>query len=116
MDNELYEEIKNYLAIGVIPKDVSSTRSNFFATARQYQINGRGFLIRNRKIVVKKNMQQKFFQEMHKHSGRSACWERIKQRYFFLFFFFNFFFHDNFNNVLHNRAQYVILTIKKCVC
>ena len=80
MENGLYNRIKAYLISGDEPDDVSSTKSNFYALANKHEINKKGNLIRNNKIVVTISMQENIFNEMHAHSGRSACWQRIKER------------------------------------
>ena len=33
-------------------------------------------------IVVKEDDCEKIFHEMHNHSGRTKCWDRIKARYY----------------------------------
>jgi glycerol-3-phosphate responsive antiterminator len=80
MDDELYDQIKEYLTNGTIPENVISTRSNFIAKAKKYKINKKQFLTRNGKLVVVASMELKLWQVNHKHSGRIACWERIKKR------------------------------------
>ena len=80
MDDLLYEQVRQYLLKQKIPKNLKTSKSNWLATARKYEINNKGCLIRNRKIVVKVSLQEKIFEEMHRHSGRISCWERIKKR------------------------------------
>ena len=80
MDDELYDQTMDYLRTGNIPEKVTSTRSNFIAKAKKYKINKKQFLTRYGKLVVKASMEKQMFLENHKHSGRIACWERIKKR------------------------------------
>ena len=79
-DDILYEQVRQYLLKKKIPKNLKTSKSNWLATARKYEINNKGCLIRNKKIVVKASLQEKVFEEMHRHSGRISCWERIKKR------------------------------------
>ena len=80
MEDEKYENILAYLKYGNIPAELSSTKSNFIAEAEKYKINRKQNLERQGKIVVKKSEREKIFYEMHQHSGRTACWERIRER------------------------------------
>lgn len=80
MENSTYNAIRFYLGTGRITSNLPSTKSNFIATAKKYKINKKGFLTRGGKIVVKKIHEEKIFAQFHKHSGRNACWEKIKQR------------------------------------
>ena len=80
MQDKIYDATHAYLTSKIIPINVPSTVSNFRATAKKYAINKNGHLIRDGKIVVKANMQEEVFQHFHNHSGRIACWERIKKR------------------------------------
>lgn len=81
MDNALYQGIKKYLKDGNIPASIPSTKSNFLATAEKFKINKKGCLTRNNKIVVTKGkMELEVFSALHYHSGRIACWNRIKQK------------------------------------
>jgi glycerol-3-phosphate responsive antiterminator len=80
MEDELYDQTMEYLRTKHIPEKVTSTRSNFIAKAKKYKINKKQFLTRYGKLVVKASMEQQMFLENHKHSGRIACWERIKKR------------------------------------
>ena len=80
MDDSFYDQVKDFLMHGIIPENIASTKSNFIATARKYRINARGFLTRQNKCVVRASEQELIFTTFHKHSGRQACWERIKQR------------------------------------
>ena len=80
MNDQKYEETKNYIATGKIPKHLPSTKSNFIATSKKYKLNKKGFLIRDNKVVIQAKNQEQIWVENHKHSGRTACWERIKKR------------------------------------
>ena len=80
MEDELYDQTMEYLRTGNIPEKVTSTRSNFIAKAKKYKINKKQFLTRYGKLVVRASMEQQMVLENHKHSGRIACWERIKKR------------------------------------
>ena len=80
MNDELYDQTMEYLRTGNIPEKVTSTRSNFIAKAKKYKINKKQFLTRYGKLVVRASMELKLWVENHKHSGRIACWERIKKR------------------------------------
>ena len=80
MEEEIYDATHAYLTSKIIPTNVPSTVSNFRATAKKYEINKNGYLTREGKIVVKANMQEEVFLQLHHHSGRIACWERIKKR------------------------------------
>ena len=80
MENQTYNGIHFYIGTGIIPSSIPSTKSNFIAMAKKYKINKKGFLTRGGKIVVKKIHEEKIFAQFHKHSGRNACWEKIKQR------------------------------------
>jgi len=75
-----YQNIKKYLTQGTYTKTYSSNKSNFVATARKYRLNKKGNLMRNGKLVVTMAMRQKIFDALHNHSGRTACWERIRAR------------------------------------
>ena len=81
MDLAEYKKVKNFLRHGILPQEYSSNKSNFLAKTRHYTLNANGFLMRNSKVVITKGpMAEKIFQELHDHSGRIACWNRIKQR------------------------------------
>ena len=80
MNDSLYNETHTYLTSKILPFNIPSTVSNFRATAKKYKINKNGYLTRDGKIVVKASMQEEVFLAMHNHSGRIACWERIKKR------------------------------------
>ena len=80
MDDGLYDDVRIFLVHGIIPQNIPSTKSNFIATARKYQINEKGCLMRKKKYVVRQSEQEKLFAELHAHSGRTACWERIRER------------------------------------
>jgi len=80
MDEKKYNDTKRYLQTGNLPEHVPSTRSNFIATSKKYKLNKKGFLTRDNKIVINANMQAHVFKQEHNHSGRIACWERIKKR------------------------------------
>ena len=80
MQDQLYQDVKHYLQTGEIPNNVPSTRANFIAAARKCVINARGFLTRQNKPIVRISEQDALFEAFHDHSGRTACWERIKQR------------------------------------
>ena len=80
MQTKKYNDIKTFLIHGRYPKEYSSNKSNFVATARKYKINKKGNLLRDGKLVVKNSSKQKIFDALHNHSGRTACWERIRAR------------------------------------
>ncbi len=80
MDDQKYEQTKTYIATGKIPKNLPSTKSNFIATSKKYKLNKKGFLIRDNKVVIQAKNQGQIWKAFHNHSGRSACWERIKKR------------------------------------
>ena len=80
MDNQLYEDVLNYLQTGALPNEFPSTQSNFVRTAGQYQVNHGGFLTRNGNPVVSEDNQAAIFEALHDHSGRTACWARIRER------------------------------------
>ena len=80
MDDSFYKKIKDYLNDGTVPAEVPSTLSNFFATANKYKINKKQMLTRNGLICVRASEANALFNELHDHSGRIACWERIRQR------------------------------------
>lgn len=80
MDDALYNQTIKYLETRDIPENVPSTRSNFIATAKKYKLNKKGFLTRNNKVVIQAKNQEQIWKAFHNHSGRSACWERIKKR------------------------------------
>ena len=80
MEYQKYQAIKNFLTKGIYPREYCSTKSNFVATARKYEINKKGNLLRDGKLVVKSSMKKKIFDALHNHSGRTACWERIRAR------------------------------------
>ena len=80
MDDSLYDQVKEFLINGTIPENVASTKSNFIATARKYKLNPRGYLTRQDKCVIRASEQELVFLDLHRHSGRQACWERIKQK------------------------------------
>ena len=79
MDDHLYEQVRQYLLKQKILKNLKTSKSNWLATTRKYEINNKSCLIRNRKIVVKASLQEKIIEEIHRHSGRINCWERIKK-------------------------------------
>ena len=80
MNNEDYNYVRIFLVTKKVPANIRQTKSNFIALSKKYKINQKGFLTREGKIVVKKFHEEKIFREFHKHSGRNACWEKIKQR------------------------------------
>lgn len=80
MNDRLYDETHAYLTSKILPINLPSTVSNFRATAKKYAINKNGYLTRDGKTVVKASMQEEIFLALHSHSGRIACWERIKKR------------------------------------
>ena len=80
MENKLYQDIKNYLQTGDIPQNVPSTRANFIAAANKCVLNANGYLYRQNKPIVRISEQEAIFGAFHDHSGRTACWERIKAR------------------------------------
>ena len=80
MDEQKYNDMKDYIATGKIPKNLPSTRSNFIATSKKYKLNKKGFLTRDNKVVIQAKNQQQIWKAFHNHSGRIACWERIKKR------------------------------------
>ena len=80
MDDQSYDDVKKYLQTGEIPKNVPSTRGNFIATANKYALNSRGFLTRQNRQVVRISEQEDLYNAFHRHSGRTACWERINAR------------------------------------
>lgn len=80
MDCELYGEIVSYLKDKTLPLSYPSTKANFIKSAEKFRINKKGILMKNEKIVVKKEDRELIFQEMHWHSGRDPCWTRIKKR------------------------------------
>ena len=80
MNDQTYEDVKNFLQNGEVPQNVPSTRGNFLATAAKYEVNARGYLTRQNKPVVRMSEQEAIFKAFHDHAGRTACWERIKAR------------------------------------
>ena len=81
MNDLLYDDVKEYLLHGIIPQNIPSSKSNFIATARKYQIDPKGHLTRQNKYVVRISEQEKLYQVFHAgHSGRTACWEKIRDR------------------------------------
>jgi hypothetical protein len=80
MDDQKYEQTKNYISTGKIPENLPSTKSNFIATSKKYKLNKKGFLTRDNKVVIQAKNQEQIWKAFHNHSGRSACWERIKKR------------------------------------
>ena len=80
MDTKLYRDTKKFVKHGAIPKQLPSTRSNFIAQAKKYKVNRKGVLMRDKKPVVQMSQRDKIFEAMHQHSGRTPCWERIRER------------------------------------
>lgn len=80
MEEHIYDQLSEFLATGKMPKQYSSTKSNFMSMAGNYRLNKKNMLIRNNRPVVTENMQQEIYNSLHKHSGRTATWERIKAR------------------------------------
>ena len=80
MNNKLYKKIKEFLKDDTLPTIYPSNKSNFLATTKKYELNKKGYLMRNKKAVVKNSMRDKIWSSLHNHSGRSACWERINAR------------------------------------
>ena len=82
METQNYNELLNYLNNGIEPALFNSTRGNFLATARNYDVNKNGFLTRNGKIVVTgEEMKKNVFEEFHRcHAGRTSTWGRINAR------------------------------------
>ena len=80
MENRLYDDVFKFLNSGTLPNEFSSTKSNFIRTARKYKINKKGFLTRNGKPVISADNQAGAFLALHDHSGRTACWLRIRTR------------------------------------
>ena len=83
MEKTEYSEVLNYLENGIEPKAFNSTRGNFLAKARKYDVNKNGFLTRNGKIVVTSGeMEFEIYEKMHRisHAGRTNTWKIINQR------------------------------------
>ena len=80
MDPNEYRKVKQYLQHAILPTNYTSNKSNFIALAGKYSLNGNGFLMRNNLVVVNQDMQSELWKTLHNHSGRNACWNRIKQR------------------------------------
>ena len=80
MNQVLSEQIVAYLKYKEIPTKLSSTKSNFIATASKYTLNKNDKLMRNNLPVVLENMQEEIYKALHKHSGRIVTWNRIKSR------------------------------------
>ena len=80
MNDLKYHEVQAYLMDNTLPECYDSTKSNFVAMARNYELNRQGNLMRKNKMVVKFSMREEIFNALHNHSGRTACWERINAR------------------------------------
>ena len=80
MEEELYQNVKEYLHSNTLPVTFPSTKSNFIGLANRYALNANGELQRNGLPVVRENMQLQVYEQFHNHSGRIACWEKIRQR------------------------------------
>jgi hypothetical protein len=83
MEDVLYEAYVGFLQNGVVPLDLPSTKSNFISTASKYFLSPSGVLMRNMKRVLKESELDEVWRQMHNHSGRSKCWERINERFYF---------------------------------
>ena len=80
MQDQIYQQVKRYLIDSTLPKSYDSTKSNFVAMAKKYELNKKGNLMRKKKLVVRHSDRDKIFDALHQHSGRTACWERINAR------------------------------------
>ena len=80
MEEQKYLSIAAYVQHGVLPEIFPSTKANFIRMAGQFTVNSLGRLMFQQKIVVLQQETQNLFDTMHSHSGRTACWKRIKAR------------------------------------
>ena len=80
MNERVASDIAAYLDLQELPLSFPSNKSNFIATAKKFKLNAKKFLTRDGKVVVTKAMQEDIYNSLHKHSGRTSTWERIKSR------------------------------------
>ena len=80
MDEKNYNSIVSYLKNGTLPLSFSSTKGNFIRQAQQFHVNPVGRLMFGNRIVLKLEERAPLFAQVHNHSGRDACWKRIKDR------------------------------------
>ena len=68
MEDSKYSSILNFLKYAEIPAELTSTKGNFVSMAQQYKINQKGYLIRDKKLVVKCSERDTIFKEMHRNT------------------------------------------------
>ena len=79
MEQQYYDDIWNWKLNGMLPSNLPSTASNFRATAAKYYVcHVKNILMRNGKIVLRKEQLPEVWKSMHFHSGRDKTWQRIK--------------------------------------
>ena len=64
----------------VHPQEYPSTRSNFLAVCRKFEISN-GHLTRQGKWVVQEHEQDEIFNDLHKHAGRDKTIQKVMARY-----------------------------------
>ena len=69
MEDGLYKAVLDYLVNGNEPDQFPSTKSNFLALSRRFNLRN-GELTRNAKWVVKKSEREAIFDAFHQHAGR----------------------------------------------
>ena len=82
MEKTEYSEVLNYLENGIEPKAFNSTRGNFLAKARKYDVNKNGFLTRNGKIVVTSGEMEEIYNKTHQcsHAPWRTTWKIINEK------------------------------------
>ena len=82
MEDQLYEDIVNYLTDDILPQTYKSNKRNFIALANKCEVIQNGVLLRDEKPIITQSMQSSVFTEFHGkgHCGRDACWAKIKKR------------------------------------
>ena len=79
MDEALYDAILLHKTHGLFPNTFASTKSNFVSLCNQYEV-GNGSLKRHGRWQATAGEIEDIFTMLHCHSGRDACYKRIKVR------------------------------------
>ena len=83
MEEGQYHMISNYLISGALPRVYPSTKSNFISVAKKFSLDEKNRLIRDGRIVLKKEDLERVYKELHQHSGRSKTYAKFRKRFWF---------------------------------
>ena len=83
MEKSKYQQIKKYVALGILPEEFPSTKGNFIKMARQFHVNGNGRLMFQNLIVLLKSERQSLFEELHGSIFKVLC--RTFEKYYYFY-------------------------------